>query len=77
MTTPAVSVTDLAKRFTFTEPASEDISDLHDDIREQCLGLAEFFNDKCPAGRELSTAIARVEEAMFWANAAVARNSSS
>lgn len=28
----------------------------------------------CPDSRELSTALTKLEEAVFWANAAIARN---
>jgi hypothetical protein len=34
------------------------------------MGLVE----RCPEGRELSLALSNLEEVMFWANAAIARN---
>jgi hypothetical protein len=37
------------------------------------LYAAQFVDRICPDGREKSTAITKLEEAMFWANAAIAR----
>lgn len=36
--------------------------------------LAKLMNENCPASRELSLALTHLEQAMFWANAAIARN---
>lgn len=43
-------------------------------IREACRTLAHTVNDSIPDGREKSTAITKIEEAMFWANAGLARD---
>ncbi|WP_406501815.1 hypothetical protein OHA04_34460 [Streptomyces sp. NBC_01590] len=42
-------------------------------MRGACAGLAATIADVCPAGREQDLAITKIEEAMFWANAAIAR----
>ena len=43
-------------------------------IREKAKELAYLFEDLCPNSREKSTAFTNLETAMFWANAAIARN---
>ena len=35
--------------------------------------LAHHFNDVLPDGREKAVALTKIEEAMFWANASIAR----
>ena len=42
-------------------------------MRESCDQLAAALDDLLPDGREKAVALTKVEEAMFWANAAVAR----
>lgn len=64
---------DIANRFTYHAPATPDRADAHDAIRDACHNFAGLINDLCPNGREKSTAVAKIEEAMFWANAAIAR----
>jgi hypothetical protein len=65
---------DIDNRFTY-HPASPARGALHSDIRGALRAVASSFNDKLPPGRELATALTKLEEAMFWANAALARNS--
>lgn len=42
-------------------------------IRGECLGLARLMAVLIPEGRERDIAIEKLEEAMFWANAGIAR----
>lgn len=55
-------------------PADEVTGRVHDSIRTECHRTAAFLIDLCPVGRELSLALTKLEEAMFWANAAIARS---
>jgi hypothetical protein len=43
-------------------------------VRDKAKELAEHLHNVCPASRELSVAITHLETAVFWANAAIARN---
>lgn len=42
-------------------------------IRRACAQAAERIDTFCPDGREKSLAMTKLEEAMFWSNAAIAR----
>jgi hypothetical protein len=64
---------ELDDRFEHHPPTSNMVSSAHENIRLACRMLARTIEELCPDGREKSTAVTRVEEAMFWANAAVAR----
>ena len=46
----------------------------HEAVRAAARSLAIVMTDLCPESRELSLALTNVEEAMMWANAAIARN---
>jgi len=46
----------------------------YETIRFFAKVLAKFFCRLCPPSRELSLALTKLEEAVFWANAAIARN---
>lgn len=63
---------DIENRFAF-HPADEEKGKRHEFVRDQCLILAQDLNDELPEGREKSLAITKLEEVMFWANAAIAR----
>ncbi len=43
-------------------------------LREKAKELALLMNTCCPESRELSVARTNLEQATFWANAAIARN---
>lgn len=66
---------DLRNRFEFHPADTQDKKDAHADVRKSCLNLAMWFDKKLPETREKALAIQRLEEAMFWANASIARNS--
>lgn len=65
---------DLLNRFTFHPVSSPDQGLLYDSIRAQARDLALWLDEKVPDSRELSLAMTHLEEVVFWANAAVARN---
>ena len=66
-------IQDLLKRFTYHAP-KEGQAMKYEDIRNKARLLAEFIDDTCPDSREKSLAITALEEAVMWANAAIARN---
>lgn len=43
-------------------------------LREDARELAQAFEELCPDGREKSLAHTKLEEALMWANASIARN---
>lgn len=43
-------------------------------IRAKAKELAELIETSCPDSRERSSAFSRLEEAVMWANASIARN---
>jgi len=47
---------------------------LHQLLRNVIKDAAVVVAHECPEGREKSLAITKLEEAMFWANAAIARH---
>ena len=57
-------------------PADSDTGEIHQRIREACELAAHKLNALVPPGREQSLALTKLEEAMFWANAGVARSNS-
>jgi hypothetical protein len=63
---------DLEKRFTYHPPTDAKVQ-IHQGIREELLATAESIGILLPEGREKSLFLTKLEEAMFWANAAVAR----
>lgn len=64
---------DLSNRFSFHPPTDNEKRNAHTSVRMGCLELADYLNNKLPDGREKSLAITKLEEVMFWGNAALAR----
>ncbi|MBZ6258141.1 hypothetical protein KVH22_21735 [Streptomyces olivaceus] len=64
---------DLAHRFNHHPPRTAAVAADHATVRGACAGLAATIVDHCPPGREQALALTKIEEAMFWANAAIAR----
>lgn len=66
-------MSDLENRFTY-HPPKGDQPDRYDHIRRNAKMLASIFEDYCPESREKSLAMTNLEQAVMWANAAIARN---
>lgn len=64
---------DLQKRFTY-HPPKGDQALRYEMIRDRAHDFAAFINEKCPDSREKSLAVTHLEDAVMWANAAIARN---
>lgn len=59
-------------RFTYHSPKPGQ-PQKYEQLRGTAKHLATMFQELCPDSRELSLAITKLEEAVFWANAAIAR----
>jgi len=64
---------DLRNRFTYHAP-KEGQADRYQEIRDYAHGLASLINHQCPESREKSLAMTHIEDAVMWANAAIARH---
>lgn len=71
--TPASSA-DIDNRFDYHRPNDEKVT-AHENVRESCKTVAHYIDAAVPPGREKALALTKLEEAMFWANAAIARSS--
>ena len=69
--TPIIGA-ELRTRFTYHAPKSWQPSQ-YEKIRSDALEMARNINQLCPDSREKSLAITKLEEVVFWANAAIAR----
>lgn len=58
-------------------PATDKTGPMHDKVRELLRMAAHELIERVPEGRELSTALTKLEEAMMWSNAAIARHGGS
>ena len=63
----------LNHRFTH-HPPKDGQPELYVAIRAKGLELAKLIHTSSPTSREKSLAITKIEEAVMWANAAIARN---
>lgn len=64
---------EIENRFTYHRPNKDQIPK-YEEIRAAAKLFASVVVCCCPESREKSLAITKIEEAVFWANAAIARN---
>jgi hypothetical protein len=68
-----MEATDLANRFTYHAPKNGQ-AERYQQIRDAAHDLAKLLNNECPESREKSLAVTHLEDAVMWANAAIARH---
>lgn len=64
---------DLEKKFTYHAPKGDQV-ERYQIIRDRAKELAYLVLENTPPSREQSLFITKLEEAVMWANAAIARN---
>lgn len=68
-----MTATEIENNFTYHPPSPQQ-QRKYETIRSQAKDLAHYFNAVCPPSAELTTAIRHIENAVMWANAAIARH---
>ena len=63
---------ELKNRFTYHAPKPGQ-PEKYQDIRSLGYDLASLILETCPESREQALALTKIEEAVMWANAAIAR----
>ena len=63
---------EIIRRFRYHKPTEKQVP-MYERNRNKARELAELINGQCPDNREKSIAISKVEEAVMWANASIAR----
>ena len=66
-------MTDLENRFMYHRVSDEQAQRMAM-MRARLLAMAQDFEANAPVCRERSLAVTKLEEAMMWINAAIARN---
>ena len=64
---------EMDNRFTYHAPKTGQ-PETYELIRNNAKGFALIVDAHCPESREQSLAFTKIEEAVFWANAAIARH---
>lgn len=64
---------DIDHRFDYHPPMADATREKHEDVRAILKDAARRLVAKTPQGREQALVVTKLEEAMFWANAAIAR----
>jgi hypothetical protein len=63
---------ELTRNFTYHAPSADQVPK-YTRMREVAHGLAFLIQDYCPDSREKSLAFTKLEEAVMWADASIAR----
>lgn len=63
----------IVRNFTYHAPKG-DQAKKYETIRHEARELAFKINELCPESREKSLFFTNLEQAVFWANASIARN---
>lgn len=63
----------IERNFTY-HPPKDGQQERYESLRKMGQILANRLSEFCPPSRERMLAITKLEEAIFWANAAIARN---
>ena len=65
---------EMLNRFKYHKPSTAETVISHEFMREAAALYGSLVLEVVPPGREQSLAITKIEEAMFWANAGIARD---
>lgn len=68
-----LTIADIDNNFAYHAPAG-DQAKRYGQLRDSGKSFAKDVFIHCPDSREKSIALAKIEEAVMWANAAIARN---
>lgn len=63
----------IENNFNYHKP-QEGQTEKYEALRGKAKELAYLINEQCPASREKSLAMTKLEETIMWANASIARN---
>ena len=63
----------IENNFTY-HPPKEGQPERYETLRDEGKIIANLINDFCPDSREKLLSITKLEEAIMWANASIARN---
>lgn len=64
---------DVDRIFSFHPATASETAQLHEEVRSKCREVAIFFRDNLPDSPERILAIRKLQEAMMYANSAVAQ----
>lgn len=68
-----ISQAQIENNFSYHEPKGDQL-ERYGQLRNKAKELAQYIDQLCPGSREKSLAMTNLEQAMFWANASIARN---
>lgn len=68
-----ITADEIERRFSYHPANTPERREAHERVRAAAKELGHALNALLPAGRDAATAFTKLEESMFWANAALAR----